>query len=290
MKYTYVILILTVTMGLYSCQGSKGENGDPYPIKSHIISGYVNEILSGPKPISLRTEHHVPLYSVTGGALVRIENTNLQALTNDKGYFTITGVPTGVYNVVVSKDGYGEQKFFGVNIQDDNALYGGMYGNPYYGLAQKCKIELEAIDLFYNSDISFFQIINSTKNFFESGTNYSYGIPYQNWKYFFSTDSSVNFNNYQYDGDGLSFSSKTYFDYYEYSLKRGFVSDSNVVVEISNASILYNHFNSGDTIYVVGYGVNYYKSHGDYFDYDKNKRVYTSLNPKRSNVVSFVLP
>lgn len=277
-------------MGLYSCQGPKGVNGDPYPIKSHILSGFVNEVLSGPRPLNTRMEHHIPLYSVTGGALVKIENSNFQALTNNKGYFTITGIPTGVYNVIVSKDGYGEQKFFGVNIQDDNAVYGGIYGNPYYGLAQKNNIELNKIFIYLDSSMNQTDlvVINAAKNFYKNGENYSSGFPFfMNFKYFFSKDSTVNYNNFLMDED-FNYSHEAIFSPFEYN--DGYISDTNTRVRLYNISKLYNYFNSRDTIYMVGYGVNYYKSHGDYFDYDKNKRVYTSLNPKKSNVVSFVLP
>ena len=47
-------------------------------------------------------------------------------------------------------------------------------------------------------------------------------------------------------------------------------------------------FKSGDTVYVAGYGCNYYRYRGDYYDFNQNKEVYTSLNPNKSTTVWFI--
>ena len=72
------------------------------------ISGYVEDETEAPLP----------------GATVYLQNTTLGATTNTDGYFTITGVPPGTYNLVASFVGFDSQTKFNIQVKSvGNQLY-----------------------------------------------------------------------------------------------------------------------------------------------------------------------
>ena len=91
--YLTVLLLLLSSLVLVACES------DPIAPAGD-ISGYA----------SLRDERGERLADHSG-MRVQLRGTNLSALTDTSGYFTISGVPAGIYDLDYSKPGFASNQF-----------------------------------------------------------------------------------------------------------------------------------------------------------------------------------
>src|ERR1035441_7339748 len=70
------------------------------------------------------------------GITVSLDGTNISSVTDDSGYYELDNVPSGTYNVTLSKPGYGSIRWYGREVQGGgNApIYWDEYADPQQNL------------------------------------------------------------------------------------------------------------------------------------------------------------
>lgn len=258
--FTFIRSIIAIMPILFTnCEGPSGptgQTGPPSPVLTGTISGFV--YLADPDTI----------YADHRGIEIQIENTTFTTSTDSNGRWSIDELPTGTYNILISKNGFGYFKYTSVQF-----IGGGEY---YIGTRFLTSVPVLPVGLDSTITNPFAVII--------LGTLYE-EIPeadYHNVLIFFGLSDSVSSNP----------------EYYKYmrsaSISLGSFSESiniNILKDIG--------FNSGDTIYITAFAsisfynymfggyVGYY--YHRYIDTITGRYVYTHLG-KKSNIVSFQLP
>lgn len=244
MKLKYLTSCLIVLLGISSC--SSDDNSTPAPITKANISGSVNLYDEGTTQVD------------KSNMTVKLEETtpSISATTDANGDFTLVDVPFGTYRVLYQKSGFGTFKKFNIEHQNNATA---LPNTPSLGEISTTQItDLEAS--ISGNDI----IISVTTNPAGSNGNTRY------IRYFLSTDSNVNNENYTYFSPGL-------------------VSQVNPkAITLSNSDLLSAGFTTGQTVFIKAYGDSFWSN--EYYDSDLDKNIFPNLNMTSNNSVSFIVP
>ncbi len=246
MKLNYLIIVLLIVLAITSCK--KDEDPITTPITKANIIGSVNLYDEGTIQVD------------NSGMIVKIDGITpiISDTTNVEGEFTLTDVPFGTYTLIYEKPGFGVFKKF--NIEHSNTGSSTLIaGTP--SLGQSSSTQTTDLTASVNgNDV----VLSVTTNPAGSNGNSRY------IRYFLSTSSNVDAENYTYFSPGL-------------------VSQINpkeitlTTSDLSNAG-----FSSGETIFVKVYGDSFWSN--EYDDANLGRKVFPNLNPSSANAVSFVMP
>jgi len=180
-------------------------------------------------------------------------------ITNATGTYEIKDIPSGTYNLIISKEGYGGYQRQGLQILGG---YEPLYFNG--SIIEKSSTTIENLSL---------EIINSNEVYLKGIINHNYIIDQWSFRtptirYFIHNLSNPSDINYLQTGT-ISFN-----------------GDSGSQLE-TRIYIDKNHFPSGSEIYIIAYGC--YGSEYGYYDILSNQYRYSSLGTE-SNITSIEIP
>lgn len=205
------------------------------------------------------------------GATVTLDGSDpeISAITDADGRYELADIPSGTYDVVISKEGYAENRIQSIGI------VGG--GNEPIGISScyLCEISKTTIDDLAVEIDSIISEINFYKMFLTGNINHNATITDTMpihfaplIRFFVSVDNNPSTTNYVFTSDFLT---KT-------------ESGAQFREQIRLHKSL---FEPGTTIYIIAYGSSNYD--GDYYDYFENKYIYNDLG-QPSNIASITLP
>ncbi len=219
------------------------------------------------------------------GIQVSVDNTPYASVTDDSGHYEFKTIPTGTYNVRFSKPGYGDIRWFGVEVQ------GG--GNaPIYWSSEQPWHNVVWPTLYKQSDLV--ATLQSTRtidtaisgypaqlNVILSGS-YQASLPtdYYEMAIYFSHKPSVSSRPGEYEWYTLCHNDSPD------TVRKTFS------IPINFLGYRQEGFKSGDSAYVAVYGAPYYgmAPYFDYYDPTIGQPVLTSLNQTPSPVIGFKVP
>ncbi len=195
------------------------------------------------------------------GEVTATTNTGKGGLTIDNGSYLIYGLKDGTFDLTISKYGYGNYKRYGIPVTN--------FANT----------ELNGIDTIGKVSTTIITGLIVTFNQTDSTWSFDCNVSPvpdvdhpRGIRLFFSKNSSVNATDYEYSPVN----------------KWMATTASGAINGITNANLLMNGFNKGDTVYVVAYGESFYSN--VYIDPNSQKKVYPNVNVERpSNVGLLVL-
>ena len=193
--------------------------------------------------------------------LIQLEGSEplISSVTDSTGRYEIKDIPTGTYNLIISKEGYGS------NIRQGFQIVGG--NEPLYligSIIEKSSTLIENLSL---------EILNDSEIYLKGIVNHNYIIAEWDFnkptiRYFIHDENNPSGDNYvetfwlRFEGDsGSQLFSRIYIDN--------------------------KRFPSGSKIYIIAYG--YYYFDWGYFDILANQLKYTTLG-KGSNIASIIIP
>jgi hypothetical protein len=233
------------------------------------------------------------------GVLVTIEGTNFSALTDDSGYFSFQGVPTGSYNVLFSKAGYGDVLWMSQTITGGGNVPQYWYNDQSVPVMYKTASVVSTLQEVAFVDTTL--LINPSAAYLcASGSvtpDLSLSQAYESMVVYVSHTSDVSAVPWHY---------ATFFyggDIYGYEMMPGYVNYPMSVFPIDTISQRFNFFmetyalnmagfKSGDSIYVAAYGAPTYGLNpvGDYYDPATKLYVFTAINQTVSHVIGAKMP
>jgi hypothetical protein len=184
----------------------------------------------------------------------------IYATTDSEGKYELSNIPSGTYNLIVSKEGYGEYQTQGLQI------VGGKEPIYYFSIPilQKSKTIIENFSL---------EIADNSEIYLKGTVHHNYiidewGIREPSIRYFIHYFNNPSAKNYLQTG----------------TLRFNEVSGSQL-----NSKILIDRtqFSFGSEIFIILYGCSSYEF--GYFDILSNQYIYTSLGIG-SNIASIILP
>ncbi len=208
------------------------------------------------------------LYDEQGNQLVDRENISIiidgsdpliSTTTDIDGYYEINKIPTGTYNIIVSKEGYGDYQSQGFKIVGGD--------NPVYlnaAIYEKSNTTIENLGL---------EIVNNNQIYVTGIVNHNYEI--DSWTYYNPKILLVIHNE-----DDPSDTNYIQADIFSFNDESG--SEMYNRLYLSN-----NTFPSGSKIYVKAYGCSNYYYY--YYDILTNQYRYTALGTG-SNIASITIP
>lgn len=183
----------------------------------------------------------------------------ISAITNSAGQFEIKDIPAGTYNLIISKEGYGEYQIQGVQIiGGDNPLY--LNGS----LLEKSSTRIENLSL---------EIKNSSEIYLKGNVYHNYVI--DEWSF-----NKPSLRYFIHNVDNPSDSNFLQSGTVSFNLDSGSQLESSIYLNM-------NIFPSGSKIYVVAYGCYGYEF--GYYDILSNQYRYTSLGTG-SGIASITVP
>lgn len=182
----------------------------------------------------------------------------LSVITDNKGQYEIKDIPSGTYNLIISKEGYGDIQRQGIQIVGGNEP---LYLNG--SIIEKSSTTIENLSL---------EIANSSEIYLKGIVNHNYIID----QYIFRTPAIRYFINIDNPSDN---------NY----LQTGTVSFNGVSGSQLESRIYLNrnHFPSGSIINIIAYGC--YPYEYGYYDILSNQYKYSSLGTA-SNIASITTP
>ncbi|MEA1899022.1 MAG: carboxypeptidase-like regulatory domain-containing protein [Bacteroidota bacterium] len=183
----------------------------------------------------------------------------ISIITDTSGIYEIKDIPSGTYNLIISKEGYGEYQRQGIQIVGGNEP---LYFNG--SIIEKSSTTIENLSL---------EIVNSTEVYLKGIVNHNYIIDqWSFWtpaiRYFINNSNNPSDNNYL-QTSSVSFNGDS-----------GSQMESRIYIDM-------NLFPSGSKIYVIAYGC--YGFEYGYYDILSNQYKYSSLGT-RSNIASITIP
>ncbi len=253
------------------------------------IDGQV--ILAGPW-----FEEPKPPYS---GVQVKIEGTNFTAVSDDSGYYSFTGVPTGTYNVSFTKAGYGEVRWMSVTVtgggnapliwQSGPYEFAPNFNVPTTQILFQIPNLIATLGSVYFKDTTVVQYGPATALIARGTVTPDPSIPQSNdaMVLFVSHTSDVSdvpghYNASYWRWEGMLsgtyplYPVDTTTDNFTFAVPQGYLTN----------------FKSGDSIYVAAYGTSAYYGNvgGDYFNPILQQVVFTAINGTPSPVMGTVVP
>jgi hypothetical protein len=195
------------------------------------------------------------------GIVIQLEGSNplLSYVTDTSGKFEISNIPSGTYNLIISKEGYSELQFQGYQIVGGiKPLY------IYSTIAEQSTTKIENISL---------EGVNSNEITLKGTIHHNFvydEISYNTaqMRYYIHNTEDVTKDNYLYTmRNGVSGDSGSQFD---------------ITIHIDN-----DLFPSGSKIYVIAYGCS--RSDPGYYDILSNLYNYTSTGIG-SNIANIIVP
>lgn len=126
---TCLTMLLSI-LGLWACGGGGNKSSE---LPSGTLTGYVYKAAAGaPATASgslIRAASQPPSSEVIPGAKVKLEGTNLSAISDETGRFEINGVPPGLHTIIMEADldSDGEYEYSvileGINLPHDKGLH-----------------------------------------------------------------------------------------------------------------------------------------------------------------------
>ncbi len=244
------IFILSTLVSLIGCKGEPGQEGPQGPAGPNLTGNIIGYSRLIDVNGNRATNH--------GGIAVTIEGTSLSTITASDGGWEINNLPTGTYTISFSKAGYGIQKEVGYQ------FVGG--GTVYFGIQSIFQIPSCTISNI-TADTS-----NGGINLFGSFTG---SLPEEiiYMRFFAAPTPDVSSDPAKYTNSFLLYS----------------LIDTVFAVTIQSSVVKSAGMLSGQTVYMVGYAESYIGG-TSYIDFATGRRVFPSLNPAPSNIVSVVIP
>lgn len=242
------IAILSAIALFPGCTGEKGPAG---PVLTGSLTGF----------IVLNDEYGSDKFDHSG-ATVAISELNLSTISDSLGKWTIEGLTTGTYTLIINKIGYGGYVVYGLPFAGGGADYYGkrsLYELPsYYPVA----VTLDSVDTDY------IHITAALSAPGEKGKRRSL-------VYFVGETPDVNYSpdKYVLDDAYISFKADT-----ALTKARIYTED----LELKGLK--------GKTVYVIAYASSYPQYNNYYTDIHTGKKIYCSLHPQPSNVLAVPLP
>lgn len=183
----------------------------------------------------------------------------ISVITDSSGQYEIKDIPSGTYNLIISKEGYGEYQRQGAQILGGNEP---LYFNG--SIIEKSSTTIENLSL---------EIVNSSEIYLKGIVNHNYIIDEWSFRvpairYFIHNLSNPSDINYLQNGI-VSFNGDS-----------GTQLESRIFVDM-------NHFPSGSKIYIIAYGCYGYER--GYYDILSNQYIYSSLGIG-SNIAWITIP
>ncbi len=186
--------------------------------------------------------------------VIQLEGSNplLTTVTDFDGKFEITNIPTSTYNLVVSKNGYGEYQHQGFQIVGGNEP---LYWNNY--LIETSTIVVDD----FSAEVVHDQIkLKATISHLSAPTSYIPSI-----RFFFHNENNPSAQKYLY------------------IRSVNVENDSQIEVTVEPDK---KKFPSGSRIYIIAYGLYYLRG---YFDIPSNLDIFTGVG-KGSDIIEIVAP
>lgn len=244
MKLNYLTLGFIILLGLTSC--NKDNDSTPEPVTKANIIGSVNLYNEGVTQID------------NSNMIIRVEGTELSAITDTEGDFTLSDVPFGTYTLIYEKSGFGTFKNY--NIEHTNTGSSTIISET-PSLGEISTTQITAIE---SSVIGNNIHVSITTNPAGSNNNTRY------IRFFLSENSNVSNEKYAF-----------------YS--SGFVSQINpYVIILSKDDLISAGFSSDQTVYLKAYGDSYWSN--KYDDPALGRKVFPNLNMTSANSVSLIVP
>ncbi len=190
----------------------------------------------------------------------------LFAQTTFDGKFEIDSVPTSNYNLIFSKDGFGEVKRFNFQFISGNVPFY-ITGNINLRQISSTTCEITNLEQVVN-DMTFRKEIIATCEITPYGTEENPRCV----KFFIDTINTVSSTSYLAIAHGNI-----------YKTSDGFIID-----DILDEGIDENIFISGQRIFVVAHGI--VDGDNGYFDYEQRVSIFPSLNQTASNIYEYTIP
>jgi len=180
-------------------------------------------------------------------------------ITDTSGTYEINDIPSGTYNLIISKEGYGEYQRQGFQIIGG---YEPLYFNG--SIIEKSSTTIENLSL---------EIVNSTEVYLKGIVNHNFII--DQWifrtpaiRYFIHNSNNPSDNNYLQTS------------FFSFNGGSGSQMESRIYIDM-------NLFPSGSKIYVIAYGCDGHEY--GYYDILSNQYKYSSLGTG-SNITSITIP
>lgn len=185
----------------------------------------------------------------------------ISSITDSTGHYEMNEIPSGTYNLIISKEGYGENQRQGLQIVGGNEP---IYCNDF--IIEKSSTTIENLSL---------EIVNITEIYMKGIVNHNYlfeqgGSRAPAIRYFIDNIENPSYINYLQTG--------TFSHYGE----GGSQIEERIYIDK-------NLLPSGSKIYVIAYGCYGLDSFGGYFDFLSNQYIYTSVGTE-SNIASITIP
>jgi hypothetical protein len=180
----------------------------------------------------------------------------ISSITDSTGRYEINDIPTGTYNLIVSKESYGEFQ------QQGFQVVGGE--EPLYFDCQLIKISTTTI-----GNLSL-EIENSSSIYLKGNVKHNYTFSGAPLKYFIHKINNPSKNNYLQSG-GSFFYGESGSEFYS-------------EIYIDN-----NLFPSGSKVFIIAYGSNIWYNSNDYYDILSNHIIDPNLGMP-SNIASITIP
>lgn len=244
MKFRYLALSTIILLVSFSC--NKDDDSIPNLVNKGNITGAVNLYTEGTTQIE------------NSNMLVKVEGITptTSATTNADGNFTIPDVPFGTHIITYEKPGFGSFKKFEVEHENNTTAITNTPSLGQISSTQVVDIQANVVDNHV--------VVSITTEPAGSLGNTRY------IRYFLSTNSDVNNENYLYFSPGL-------------------VSQINPKeISLSKNDLLDAGFSSGDTVFIKVYGDSFWSN--TYHDPNLEKSVFPNLNMTTIDPVSFIVP
>ena len=201
------------------------------------------------------TDHSGMSISVTQGPIVTLSET--------AGTYKLSGLPSGDFDLIYEKDGFGTFKKFDIQVVG-GANTTVLNGIDYLG--QKSTTVISNLTVTLNAPAHTFNIGCTIS----PAPTASQPRPF---RLFFGETNTVNHAGYRYAPSNTWLAT----------------GSSGAILNYDPAELYTNGFTSGETVYLVAYGES--KFSNSYTDPETGKKVYPNVNAAApSNVVSFILP
>jgi len=252
--------VIAVAMFLVvSTQCSKGPTGPAGPQLTGKMTGFAVLVdANGNQP------------AAKSSIIVSIDSTTKQATTDANGYWYITGVETGTYDLTFSKAGYATTRLVQVQFTGGAIDSGKDVGTVY--LCAPPSFSVKTL-----SKLSTLRSDSTTVHLGVQLTDSTVSGPYSPYRVFlFFGNSSVSSSPSNYQSVAT----------YAMSFHNGV---DTTTIKLTPATFAAAGFAAGDSVSVVAYVANVGPNNSSYLDPATGKTIYNNINSTPSNVISLVV-
>ena len=187
--------------------------------------------------------------------------------TDNNGRFEIDNIPSGIYNIIYSKQGFSETKTIGMQFAGGSnpAFITKVLTKPASTTTELLKLSIDT------SDINISTWIVATL-----GIKSNVPIGYlQSVRFYFGLSDSVSYSNYDYTSlNGI------------YKLNN--ITDTTTQIQGFEVTRVNGYYKSGTKVYFIAYGAT--SNYSSYIDLNTGKTIIPGLNPLASKRMSIIIP